>query len=35
MSLIGRKVELGCKVYPGDKYSDGPMARPAFKFADN
>ena len=33
MSLIGRKVELGCRVFPGDRYSDGPMARPAFRFA--
>jgi hypothetical protein len=33
MELIGQPVELGCRVFPGDKYSDGPMARPAFRFA--
>jgi len=33
MELIGKPVELGCRVFPGDKYSDGPMARPAFRFA--
>ncbi len=35
MDLIGRPVTLGCRVFPGDRYSDGPMARPAFLFADN
>lgn len=34
MDLIGKRVEAGCRVYPGDRYSDGPMARPAFRFAD-
>jgi uncharacterized OB-fold protein len=35
LSLIGRQVELGCRVFPGDRYSDGPMARPAFRFAQD
>lgn len=33
MELIGKQVEFGCRLYPGDKYSDGPIARPAFRFA--
>lgn len=33
MDLIGKSVEAGCRVFPGDRYSDGPMARPAFRFA--
>lgn len=33
MDLIGKQVEAGCRVFPGDLYSDGPMARPAFRFA--
>ncbi|MCF8105453.1 MAG: Zn-ribbon domain-containing OB-fold protein [Desulfohalobiaceae bacterium] len=33
MDLIGKTVEAGCRVFPGDRYSDGPMARPAFRFA--
>jgi len=32
MELIGRKVEMGHKVFPGDKYSAGDMARPLFHF---
>jgi hypothetical protein len=33
MELIGKKVRLGHKVYPGDSYSAGPAARPLFSFA--
>ena len=32
MELIGRNVKLGHKVFPGDKYSAGDMARPLFSF---
>ena len=32
MELIGKKVKLGHKVFPGDKYSAGDMARPLFSF---
>ncbi|MFW5874608.1 MAG: Zn-ribbon domain-containing OB-fold protein [Desulfosalsimonas sp.] len=31
--IIGRQVEFGCRIFPGDKYSDGPIARPSFRFA--
>lgn len=34
MELIGRKVKLGFKVFPGDNYSAGEAARPLFSFAD-
>lgn len=34
MELMGRKVKLGNKVFPGDKYSDGDAARPLFSFAN-
>lgn len=34
LNLIGRQVTLGVRVFPGDKYSDGPAARPVFCFAD-
>lgn len=30
MELIGKKVTMGCKVFPGDKYSAGEGARPLF-----
>lgn len=30
--LIGRKVKLGHRVFPGDKHSDGEAARPEFSF---
>ena len=33
MELIGKKVKLGHKVFPGDTYSDGEAARPLFSFA--
>ena len=33
MDLIGRKVKLGHKVFPGDDFSDGEAARPLFRFA--
>lgn len=32
MELIGKRVNLGHKVFPGDKYSAGDMARPLFSF---
>lgn len=32
MSIIGKKVSLGHKVFPGDKYSAGEAARPVFSF---
>ncbi len=34
LDLIGKRVQLGVRMFPGDKYSDGPAARPAFRFAD-
>jgi len=34
MDLIGKKVKLGHKVFPGDQYSAGPAARPQFHFDD-
>jgi uncharacterized OB-fold protein len=30
MDLIGKKVKMGNKVFPGDKYSAGEAARPLF-----
>ncbi len=30
MSLIGKRVKMGSKVFPGDKYSAGEGARPVF-----
>lgn len=32
MDLIGKRVRLGHKVFPGDSYSAGPAARPLFYF---
>jgi len=32
MALIGRRVKLGHKLFPGDAYSDGETARPLFSF---
>ena len=34
MELIGKRVKFGHKVFPGDKYSAGDMARPLFSFED-
>lgn len=34
MSIIGKKVGLGHKVFPGDKYSAGEAARPVFSFTE-
>jgi len=34
MSLIGRRVTMGCKVFPGDLYSAGEAARPLFSFLE-
>ena len=31
MEVIGKAVQVGHRVYPGDKYSPQPMARPAFQ----
>ncbi len=33
MELIGKKVKMGNKVFPGDKYSAGESARPIFSLA--
>ncbi len=32
MELIGKRVKMGHKVFPGDKYSAGEGARPLFSF---
>ena len=32
MDVIGRKVRLSSRVYPGDAYSSGDAARPGFSF---
>jgi len=32
IELIGKRVKMGHKVFPGDKYSAGDMARPLFSF---
>ncbi len=32
MNIIGRKVSLGHKVFPGDLYAPGEAARPLFSF---
>ena len=32
MDLIGKKVKLTGRVFPGDKYSAGPASRPVFLF---
>lgn len=34
MDLIGRKVELEHKTFPGDPYSSGAAARPLFRFKE-
>jgi uncharacterized OB-fold protein len=34
MELIGKKVEMAHKVFPGDKYSAGEGARPLFTLVD-
>jgi hypothetical protein len=34
LDLIGKPVQMGTRIFPGDKYSDGPAARPAFRFMD-
>ena len=33
MDLIDKKVKVGFRVFPGDKYSPGNQARPVFSFA--
>jgi uncharacterized OB-fold protein len=33
LELIGKKVKMGNKVFPGDKYSAGESARPVFRLA--
>jgi uncharacterized OB-fold protein len=33
MELIGKKVKMGNKIFPGDKYSAGESARPVFTLA--
>jgi len=32
MDIIGKRVRMGHKVFPGDKYSAGESARPLFSF---
>jgi uncharacterized OB-fold protein len=34
MELIGKKVKMGHKVFPGDKYSAGEGARPLFRLVN-
>nr|WP_231714410.1 OB-fold domain-containing protein [Desulfonema ishimotonii] len=34
MALMGRRVKLGHKLFPGDRYSGGEAARPLFSFED-
>jgi len=34
MDCMHKKVQLGCRVYPGDKYSNGDLARPAFSIVE-
>jgi uncharacterized OB-fold protein len=34
MELIGKKVKMGNKVFPGDKYSAGESARPIFNLSN-
>jgi len=34
MELVGRKVKMGHKVFPGDKYSAGEGARPLFSLVN-
>ena len=34
MNLIGTRVSLGHRVFPGDKYSAGNAARPVFSYAE-
>jgi len=33
MELVGKRVNMGSKVFPGDKYSAGNAARPLFSLA--
>jgi len=34
MDIVDRKVKMGSKVFPGDKYSAGDAARPLFSFVN-
>ena len=34
MELIGKKVKMGVKVFPGDKYSAGESVRPVFSLVN-
>lgn len=34
MDVIGKQVQLGHRVFPGDKYSNGDMARAAFSIVE-
>jgi uncharacterized OB-fold protein len=34
MELIGKKVKMGNKIYPGDKFSAGESVRPLFTLVD-
>jgi hypothetical protein len=33
METMGKRVIMGFKIFPGDKYSAGNAARPVFSFA--
>jgi uncharacterized OB-fold protein len=34
LDMIGKRVKMGNRVFPGDKYSNGAAARPVFYFLD-
>ncbi len=34
MDIVGKTVQLGNRVYPADKYSNGDLARPAFSLLE-
>lgn len=34
MDIIGKKVRMGNRLFPGDRYSNGDAARPVFYFQD-
>lgn len=34
MDCMGRRVILGSRIFPGDKYSNGELARPAFSIIE-
>ena len=34
LNIIGKRVKMGNRLFPGDKYSNGAAARPVFYFLD-